>query len=241
MNTFKARGLILREYEAGESDKRLSLLCKGRGRILVYAKGAKKPKSKFLAASQMFTYGDFILAEGRQFFSLSQAEIITNFYPIRQDYNSLCHAQYLLEICEKTIPDNTPCDDLLRLLLKTLQHISKKQADISEKQAVLVFMFRFFLFYGLAPDMSNCVVCGAELKEGASVFCDEGLVCKRCQVNKVRMKISPVAAAALAYILGSDINTAFMFKAEEQVLKELEKAARLCWIGHFNINLRTGF
>ena len=244
MTKFKTKALVLREYEAGESDKRLLLLCKGKGRILVYARGARKAKSKFLAVSQMFTYGDFVLVDGRQFYSLSQAAVIESFYPIRQDYSRLSYAQYIFEICEKAVPDHTPCDELLQLVLKTLQHISG-QKDTSCKQALCVFLFRFFLYYGLAPEMACCCLCGAAC-DNAALFCDEGLVCQGCLIAKtegsaakIRMPLSPAAVKAIQHILGTDMPQAFMFRTQAAVLDELHKAAQLCWLGHFPIRLKT--
>ena len=241
MNTFKTKGLVLREYEAGESDKRLVLLCKGAGLLMVYARGARKAKSKFLAASQMLTYGDYVLADGKQFVSVAQADVIENFYPIRQDYTRLCYAQYVLEICEKIIPGRTPCDELLRLLLKTLQHISKDTPG-----AVSVFLFRFFLFNGLEPEMNCCCFCGeVEPPDNDGVFgffCDEGMLCRGCKkrgVSKACMPLSYSARQAVRYILESDLRQAFLFSADEDVLEELVKASRLCFLGHFQVELRV--
>jgi len=235
MKTFKTRGLILREYEAGESDKRLVILCKGHGRLLVYARGARNPKSKFLASSQLLTYGDFVLADGRQFFSMAQAQAIENFYPIRQDYDLLCHAAYILEICEKAVPERSPCDELLQLALKTLQHISIQ--DIPAKQAVIVFLFRFILFYGLNPEMDFCSVCSGDLA-GSMLFCDEGMICKNC-TSKARVMLSDSSYYAIRHILESDLKQSFLFRIEEAVLKELSQTANLCWLGHFQIPLQT--
>ena len=252
MTTFKTRGLVLREYEAGESDKRIVLLCKGHGRITAYARGARKVKSKFLAATQLFTYGDYVIADGRQFFSMSQAQIIESFYPIRQDYDKLCFAQYILEICEKTVPGGSAsagsgsyggCDELLRLALKTLQHISGD--SIQGLQAVQVFLFRFFLFSGLAPEMDLCSICNCVL-DNSVMFCDEGMVCSSCQSqgtlassNKISLPLSAAAKEAIRHILLSDLNNAFMFSVQDSVLKELASASQLCWRGHFSFDLRT--
>ncbi|MCL2421498.1 MAG: DNA repair protein RecO, partial [Defluviitaleaceae bacterium] len=184
-------------------------------------------------------------ADGKQFYSMNQADVIESFYPIRQDYTSLCHAQYILEICEKTIPDRTPCDDLLRLLLKTLQHISGKNtasdAKITGRQAVCVFLFRFFLFYGLAPEMNACCICGDELSSTATIFCDEGMACFNCQKNsnKAYMPLSLAAQEAIRHMLSADINRAFMFRIQDAVLNELALASQLCWQGHFPIPLQT--
>ena len=263
LNTFKARGIVLREYEAGESDKRLVLLCKEHGRLMVYAKGARKPKSKLLAASQLFTYGDYILADGRQFYSVTQAEVIETFYSIGSNYEKLCHGQYLLEICEKIILGHISCDDLLLLLLKSLQNLS--QDKNTPLQVVCVFLFRFFLFCGLAPEMSSCCLCGSSYENFADnsqlarfsentvtkkiaennkiswTFCNEGILCPRCskKPGMVKMSLSADTVAAIRYILHSDVNRSFMFRASNDVLAELIQAARVCWRGHFQVAIKS--
>jgi DNA repair protein RecO (recombination protein O) len=246
MKTFKARGIVLREYEAGESDKRLVLLCKEVGRLTAYARGARKPGSKYMAAAQLFAYGDYVIAEGSQWNSVAQAEVIESFYGIRSDYARLCHGHLMLEVCDKAILENTPCDELLLLLLKALSHLSKPSAGgnfLPTEQVCAVFLFRFYLFYGIAPAMDECCVCGAEaeLTEDGAYFCDEGYVCKACSPNKKhRLRISQAAWAGLRYILQSGTGEAFRFTARPLVLAELNKAARLCWDSHFEWKLMSG-
>ena len=222
MTTFKTKGLVLREYEAGEADKRLILLCKGHGRLAVYARGARKPKSKFLAASQILTYGDYIIADGGQFLSMNQGTVIESFYPIHQDYDKLLHASYVLEVCESTVPDRAPgSDELLLLALKTLQHISANKIPIN--QTIAVFLFRFFLFSGIAPMMDSCCVCGEDLNRPNILFCREGMVCPDCQVSTTRplMRLSPAAREAVRHILNSSLNGSFLFTVSNTVLNEL--------------------
>lgn len=242
MKTLKARGVVLREYEAGESDKRLTLLCKEYGRLTVYVRGARKPKSKFMAAAQLFTYGDFILGDGRQFYSMAQAEVIDSFYEIRADYDRLCYAHYAAEICEKTVLENTPCDDLLWLLLKTLRHLDQPATArfiMPPQQAACVFLFRFYLYYGLAPENDNCCVCGEEPSDGV-FFCDEGIACRNCAGKMLyKTPLSAPALAALRYLLNAGVSEAFMFKASETVLRELSRAGKLFWNHHFQIKLQS--
>jgi DNA repair protein RecO (recombination protein O) len=246
MKTFKARGIVLREYEAGESDKRLVLLCKELGRLTVYARGARKPGSKYMAAAQLFAYGDYVITDGRQWSSVSQAEVIESFYAVRSDYTRLCHGHLMLEVCEKSIMENTPCDELLLLLLKALTHLSKPSAGgvfLPVEQVCAVFLFRFFLFYGIAPALDECCLCGEEaaLTEDGAYFCDEGYVCKTCSPQKKhRLRLSQAAWAGLRYIWESGMAESFRFTARPLVLDELNKAARLCWDIHFDWKLLSG-
>ncbi|MCL2499371.1 MAG: DNA repair protein RecO [Defluviitaleaceae bacterium] len=239
MKTFKTRGLVLREYEAGESDKRLLFLCKGVGRLFVYAKGARKPKSKFIAASQLFTYADLVIAEGRGFNSMAQATVIESFYDLRTDYDALCCAHVITEICEKTILENENCDDLLRLTLKALGYLHKKEPPLSHLQVLAVFMLRFFLWYGVAPSSGECCVCGGDV--GLSFLCAEGLVCNdhKRNLSGEFVPLSPHALTALRYILENDLTKAFLFTVGDGIVREIQNAARMLWRHHFEWELRS--
>ena len=233
METIKARGLVLREYEAGESDKRLLLLCKDHGRMMIYARGARKPKSKFMAAAQLFTYSDFVLTKGRGFYALAQAQVIESFYGLRTDYDCLTAAHLIMEVCEKTLLEDIACDDLLLLALKSLGHLSKN--TLPPLQIIGVFFMRFYAYYGLTPDVEACTLCGDDVDEGG-FFCAEGLV---CGVHKpaYSIKLTKTGIFALRYILGGDLAAAFMFNAREDVIKEIWAAAQMLWRCHFDWKL----
>jgi len=233
----KVRGLVLREYEAGESDKRLIIFCKGQGRLMVYARGARKPTSKFMSAAQLFTYADFVLTKGQGFYSLAQAEIIESFYPLREDYDRLMAAHLMAEVCDKTLWDNIESDDLLRLVLKSLSVLAK--GKVPTLQTACVFLLRFLDAHGLRPQTDTCVVCNAPLQEiRSAVMSAEGLVCVEHRPITYRL-ISASTIAAMQYILDNDLTRAFLFTARDDMLMELRKTTDLLWKCHFEWELRS--
>jgi len=223
----------MRELPIGESDKRLTIFCKDIGIIFVYAKGARKAKSKFLAASQLLTYADYVVAEGNQFFSMTQADILAGFYEIGQSYESLCYAQYILEICEKVIPNRTESNENLQLTLKTLQHINKNLG----LQAVAVFVLRFLLNNGVAPEMGHCCICAN--KNVNSFFCKEGIICNDCKpkVKNDHLEISQNVRYAVNYILTEDLSQAFLFTVDFEVVSRLMQVAQFCFDRNFNVRI----
>jgi DNA repair protein RecO (recombination protein O) len=234
----KARGLVLREYEAGESDKRLIIFCKEHGRLMVYARGARKPTSRFMSAAQLFIYADFVLSKGQGFYSLSQAEVIENFYTLREDYDRLMAAYLIAEVCEKTLWDNIESDELLRLALKSLLVLAR--GKLLPLQIVCVFLFRFLEVHGLRPQINACVVCATpsrEIKRGG--ICAEGLVCE-LHKSRIYLPVRGATITAMQYILENVLTKAFLFTASHDILTELRKAADLLWKCHFDYNLKTG-
>jgi len=233
MKTIKARGLVLKEYEAGESDKRLILLCKEHGRMMIYVRGARKPKSKFMAAAQLFTYADFVITVGRGFHALAQAEVIESFYSLRTDYDRLTVAHLIAEVCEKTLLEDIACDDLLQLALKSLSHLNKPH--LPPMHIVGVFFMRFYNYYGLAPELTACVTCNTDV-ENEPFFSAEGLVCAAHKPSYA-IRLSKGTVLALRHIHEHSLSAAFHFNAHENILHELWAAARMLWRFHFDWKL----
>lgn len=234
MKQIKARGLVLREYEAGESDKRLLIFCKEHGRLMAYARGARKPTSKFMAAAQPFTYADFVLVKGQGFYSIAQAQIIESFYSLREDYDRLMTAYQITTACEKTLWDNLESDELLKLALKSLAVLAKGQ--LPPGQVASVFLLRFFDVHGMRPQTDSCVLCSTPVSGAKMVLCAEGLVCDTHK-SATYQPLSLAAIVALQHILSNDLAKSFLFTATDAILAELQKAVKLLWKCHFEWEL----
>ena len=104
MGTEKLRGIVLREQAKGESNKQIVLLAQGVGRVLLSARGARRAKSKLLAATQLFCYADFVVYEGKGFYSVTQAELKNSFYGLRLDMDKFSEGMYLAELTERSCP-----------------------------------------------------------------------------------------------------------------------------------------
>lgn len=68
-------GIILYATLVKEYDKRLVILTRERGKITVFANGARKAVSQLRAASQSFVMGTFTVFRGRDSYTLVKAEV----------------------------------------------------------------------------------------------------------------------------------------------------------------------
>jgi DNA repair protein RecO (recombination protein O) len=232
MSIYKGRGVVIKEMLSGESNKNVILFLKGRGKTIVFARGAKKHNSKFLAGTQLFCYSDFLINHNGKIDVINQIDIITSFYKITSDYQSICYGNHMLEMCNKLLENNAECDDILLLLIKSLNQLTKK--NINLKLVNTIFEIKFMQYSGYEISLC-CKNCG-KYEESYSHINHEGFVCNMCiDDEKGLIKISKNTSFAITYITVSKITEIFNFKVNEEVLQELMVVSDTIIKYYFNV------
>ena len=119
-------GMVLKAAPAGEYDRRLVLLTSERGKITVFARGARRPGSQLMACSGPFAFGKFSLYEGRDAYTLASAEIQNYFREIAEDMEAACYGSYFLEFADYYTRENLEALEPLKLLYQTLRALLRK-------------------------------------------------------------------------------------------------------------------
>lgn len=120
-------GLVLKAEPIGEYDRRVVLLTREKGKITVFARGARRQNNRFLATTTPFCFGEFKLFAGQNSYSLSEANITNYFEEVRSDFELAFYGMYFLEMADYYARENSDEKQLLKLLyqsLKALEHPS---------------------------------------------------------------------------------------------------------------------
>lgn len=234
MSIVKIRGIVIREIRSGEADKFITVFAKDIGKIDIFAKGASNIKSKFLAGTSIFTYGDFIIRTATKTPTLNTVDIIENFYNITQNLDSYYCGVYLLEFINKAVWDVADGNKYLLLLLKALKAISRKTTD--NILAVKIFELKMLKYLGYNPYNSQCALCG---KIDPDNFTMNGLLCNNCSSNVISRKLSNSALYTLSYIDSADLNRLFRFNVSNDVFNELSFITEKYINYHLECNLKT--
>lgn len=233
MGRLKLRGVVIAERENGESGKRLTLLVKGVGKVVLTARGAKNTKSKLMAGTQLFTYADFMVWEGRGFYSLTQVDIIESFYNIRMDVERLAEAVYITELMEKTCLAGMEQDEALRLLLHALQMLER--ANVPPQLISRAFEIKYLQISGFLS-LEECMLCGDALPQ---IFFHEveGLfICYKHPGGKVLL---PAVQKALLFVVASEGKRIFSFMLSPDALEQLDWLCRRYIRVHMGVELKS--
>ena len=114
-------GIILKQMPIGEYDRRICLLTKERGKISAFARGARKPGSKMAAGTNPFSFGVFKLYEGKNSYTVAEAEIQNYFEELRSDYLGAYYGMYFAEVADYYTRENNDEREMMKLLYQSLR------------------------------------------------------------------------------------------------------------------------
>ncbi|MCF6466536.1 DNA repair protein RecO [Clostridium sp. Cult2] len=175
----KTEGIVLKEFRFRDTSKILTIFTRRHGKIHSMARGAYRPKSKLIANTQPFSYNDYYLFKGRNFYYINQADIIDSFYSIRENIHRMMYGSYLLELVDLSILEEEENEKLFLLLIKGLKILSKLDKDYNK--FILAYELKYISFLGYKPSLDGCVICGRKNFENPKFSIDKGgIICPNC-------------------------------------------------------------
>ncbi len=144
-------GMVLKAEPVNDYDRRVVLLTKEKGKISTFARGARRPNSKFLAATNPFCFGTFKLYEGRTSYNVMEAEITNYFEELRKDYEAACYGMYFLEVMDYYTRENSDEKEMLKLLYQSLRALMHE--GLSNVLVRYIFEMKAMVINGEFPGM----------------------------------------------------------------------------------------
>lgn len=233
MIVLDTQGIVLKAVKYKDRDLILTIFTRKYGRVSAIAKGAKGQKSRFLSASQLFSYNNYSLRKQKDMFTVYQADNIKSFYNISMDFESFSYASFIVKLVEENIVEGQPNNRLFELLAQTLFLYSEK---IEDKMLVLdAFLLKFVDYMGYRPQVDRCPICGNKnLKYAVFSIEDGGLVCNNCyHKEKFYIKLDQTTISLMQYILNNDIIVCSKARVAGVLVRELFSLLKRYLVNYF--------
>ena len=217
--TVTVTGMVIRTMPISEYDKRIVILTKERGKITAFARGARKPNSSLLAATNPFAFGEFELFEGKSSYNVSKAHIQNFFRELTMDVDKAYLGFYFLEMADYYCQENAEELPMLKLLYQSLRALVSDKFDPGLVR--LIYELKTLSINGEGPSVFSCMHCGK--RENLNFFSVRrgGVFCPKCKEGQSAIPLSEDARYTLQYIASTPVEKLFTFRLSTEVQEEL--------------------
>lgn len=211
----RAEAICLRVQDYHESSKLVTFFTLERGKVNCLAKGARRLRSKFGAALDLFAQSRLIYYshETRTLLTLSDAELVHSFASLALVPERFLAAEQIAEFALRVIQPHDPSPQLYRLLLNYLTTLESLQspgpANLQSPNPypalVCSFLLKAASFLGFRPELRRCLICRRPIEGSRPAYFESGrggIICPRCAGdNPQGTRLEPAGLDTLAFLL----------------------------------------
>ena len=170
------QGLVLAAKDAAETDRIVTVLTLGHGKIPILAKGARRVTHSSGAILDLLNRVEVIYYQRAGLQLLREASLVHGFPGLRGDLDRLETALRGAALVAKLLPERQANPVAFKLLL---QYLAGLEQGISPKVLGPSFHLKILGAAGFRPHLSGCVGCGA--REDLTWSLERGgLLCRAC-------------------------------------------------------------
>ena len=197
----KSAAIVIGSFPLAESDRVVTFFTRRFGKVRGVARAARRMKSRFSGALELFTQGELVFFDGGRsdLVQVDHFDIVRPFDRVRDDLERLGQAAWMAESVARLTAERDPSPAIYGLLTRALASI---EAGARAGRVALVFGVRFIDTLGHRLRTDACVTCGrprtAETGPVAVDVDGGGTVCPACaRVTRGAVSVSAGALTAL--------------------------------------------
>lgn len=238
---YRTEAIVLKRRDFGEADRILTVFTPEHGKLTLLAKGVRKTKSRKAGHVELFTDSMFLVAKGRTWDLVSQAEMVEPFRALHEDLLRAGYAYTVAEILDGFTQERDSHPPMFVLLKETLSRLA------ASKDEMLPLVARYFDLHmlgmaGYQPQLFRCVEC-QELLEPATNYvsvAEGGVLCPRHGEGRIGAEPLPLPLfKTLRFIQTREWDVVARLDLSEGLQAELERLLQSMLIYHLERNLRS--
>ena len=176
----KTPGVVIGRRVLGESDCLVTFYTREFGKVRGVAKSARRLRSRFGSALELFTQGQLIFFETERtgLVQVDHFDILRSFVGVREDLDRLGQGAWVVECVDRLCAERDPHGALYGLLIRALRAL---EAAARPSWIAFCFALRAVDLLGHRLRLDRCVGCGRSLAGYARLdFSAGGLLCGTC-------------------------------------------------------------
>lgn len=185
------------------------------------AKGAKKSKSKLMASTLSFCFGNYTLFKGKSMFSLNEGEIIDSFQSFLSDLDKLSYASYLCELIDISMVEGESNRELFKQFVIAFYLMKNDACDI--ETLVRAFEIKLLTLTGFGLNTETCVKCRRKINTSNYINYEyNGGVCNDCRRDNGKA-ISYAAFNTLKFLSKTQLDKVHRINLNREIKLEIYK------------------
>ena len=175
-----------------------------------------------MGTTNPFSFGEFLLYEGRTSYNVMQVNISNYFMELTTDFEGAYYGFYFMEIADYYTKEYNDEREMLKLLYQTMRALSS--GKIKCELVRYIFELKSLVVNGEAPEVFRCANCGVADRKMVFSSRNHGTICEECVgIAPDGIHVSKATVYTLQYIVSSTIEKLYTFTVSEEVLGELRR------------------
>lgn len=179
MGLGKSAAVVIGSLPLGESDRVVTFFSRDFGKVRGVAKAARRIRSRFGGALELFTLGELVFFDTGQseLLRIDHFDIVQPFSRLREDLERLGQASWIVECLGRLTADHDRHVALYGLLVRSLHAID---GGAGPTRVAICFGVRCIDALGHRPRLDRCRGCGRAFPFPQASLDLEGVLCGGC-------------------------------------------------------------
>lgn len=234
---YRAEGIVIRSTDYGEGNKIVHLLTGTHGKQGVVIRGARKPKSRYGALAQLFTYGEYSYFKSGSLGTLNSGEVIEPFRALREGLELPAYASYAAELTDRAVGE----EDAGAFLFRQLKACLTGLAEGKDPSVLLrIYEMKIVGAAGYLPVLDECANCSRTAGAFRFSALAGGALCPSCRHrDPSALELDETVWKLLRMFAMLDLSRLGNVSVKESSRRQLEMAMRR-WIDtHLGLQLKS--
>lgn len=221
----RTKGIVIDTKKVADSDVIVTILSEDRGKLRLYANGAKYMKSRLSTGTRLFASGSFDIFLKKELHKLVPVEVENFHQNLSEDLDKFFLGSYIAEFMQKSLPLDSSDANSYYFLKQVLERLDFLQDKSKFRLFRMAFNAKMVRILGYEISIFRCVHCASETNLVPVLdIIEGGVLCKSCfdTYHEQNIKISLEGIKLLNLLLNNTFDYIQNLNINDIILNEAD-------------------